>query len=105
MIDSSDGLFFSESGLENRSLFFSPLNDINIYVEDVGKEYIYEEIFERLFEGRIKLFSIFPLVERIKSYKYKRHTRHTTITENQMCLLSMGILIIYGKSESNMPPI
>lgn len=72
MIDSSDGLFFSESGLENRSLFFSPLNDINIYVEDVGKEYIYEEIFERLFEGRIKLFSIFPLGGKNKVLKVQK---------------------------------
>lgn len=61
MSEALDGLFFSEDALSNRALFLSALNDINIFVEDVGKEYEYEEIFERLFGGEITIFSIFPL--------------------------------------------
>lgn len=48
MNDNVEGLSFSREALSNRSLFLAQLNDINIYVEDVGKEYEYEEIFERL---------------------------------------------------------
>lgn len=61
MNDTIDGLQFSPEGLANRPLFLSSLNDINLFVEDVGKEYTYEEIFERLFENQISVFSIFPL--------------------------------------------
>lgn len=61
MNDIIEGLTFSEDALPNRALFLSGLNDINIYVEDVGKEYEYEEIFERLFDGTLNIFSIFPL--------------------------------------------
>lgn len=56
-----DSLTYSEDALSNRSIFLSSLNDINIFVEDVGKEYIYEEIFERLLGDRINIFCIFPL--------------------------------------------
>lgn len=61
MRDNVEGLSFSKDALLNRSLFLSRFNDINIYVEDVGKEYEYEEIFERLFESNLNIFSIFPL--------------------------------------------
>lgn len=61
MNNSIEGLAFSREALPNRDLFLSQLNDINIYVEDVGKEYEYEEIFERLFENSLRIFSIFPL--------------------------------------------
>lgn len=61
MNDNIDGLQFSSEALSNRPLFLSHLNDINLFVEDVGKEYAYEEIFERLFENQIAVFSIFPL--------------------------------------------
>ena len=40
-----DGLFYSESALLNRVLFYSDYNDINIFVEDEYKEYIYENIY------------------------------------------------------------
>lgn len=61
MSDTTNVLAYSEEALLNRSIFLSGLNDINIFVEDVGKEYIYEEIFERLFEDRVSIFCIFPL--------------------------------------------
>lgn len=54
-------LRYSIDALPNRSLFLSDLNDINIYVEDTGKEFEYEEIFERLYGETLKVFSIFPL--------------------------------------------
>lgn len=61
MNDNIDGLQFSPEALSNRPLFLSHLNEINLFVEDVGKEYAYEEIFERLFDNQIAIFSIFPL--------------------------------------------
>lgn len=61
MNDTNDILAYSEDALANRTIFLSCFNDINIFVEDEGKEYIYEEIFERLFEDRINVFCVFPL--------------------------------------------
>lgn len=61
MHNSFDNLSYSEAALSNRTLFLSNLNNINIYVEDTDKEYIYEEIFERLFENNCASFRIFPL--------------------------------------------
>lgn len=61
MNDNSDALAFSEDALSNRPLFLSSLNDINIFVEDDGKEYIYEEILERLLGDCVHIFCIFPL--------------------------------------------
>ncbi len=55
------GLFYSESALLNRVLFYSELNDVNIIVEDEYKEYIYENIFERMFGDRLKISKIFPM--------------------------------------------
>lgn len=52
---------YSENGLRNRTLFYSGNNDINIYVEDSGKEYVYEEIFKRLLGENYRIASIFPL--------------------------------------------
>lgn len=52
---------YSENGLRNRVLFYSGINDINIYVEDSGKEYLYEEIFKRLLGEKYRIVSIFPL--------------------------------------------
>jgi hypothetical protein len=49
---------FSEIALANRSLFFN--NTINIYVEDADSQYIYENIFQRLLEGKYRIESIFP---------------------------------------------
>lgn len=54
-------LEYSENGLRNRMLFYSGNNDINIYVEDSGKEYLYEEIFKRLLGESYRITSIFPL--------------------------------------------
>ncbi len=61
MNDYIEGLNYSNEGLSNRVLFLSDFNNINIYVEDIGKEYEYEDIFERLFNNEINLFSVFPL--------------------------------------------
>lgn len=61
MNDNSDALAFSEDALSSRPLFLSSLNDINIFVEDAGKEYIYEEILERLLGDCVQIFCIFPL--------------------------------------------
>lgn len=53
------GLSYSDAGLRNRSIFYR--QDINIYVEDTGKEYIYEEIFKRLLKNDYRIETILPL--------------------------------------------
>lgn len=54
-------LHYSENGLVNRLLFLSKSNEINIIVEDDGREYEYEQIFDRLFKGEITINHIFPM--------------------------------------------
>lgn len=56
-----EGLFYSEAALLNRALFYSDYNDVNIFVEDEGKEYIYEDIFQRMFDYQIKIRKILPM--------------------------------------------
>ena len=60
-MNDSETLNYSHDALANRAIFLSDLNDINIYVEDTGKEYEYEELFERLYGETMKIFCIFPL--------------------------------------------
>lgn len=43
----------------NRTLFYSEFNDINIYVEDINKEYEYETVFKRLLGDEYRISSIF----------------------------------------------
>lgn len=50
-------LKYSENALLNMDLFFN--NEINFYIEDVGKEYRYAKIFKELFNFKIE--SIFAL--------------------------------------------
>lgn len=56
-----EGLFYSESALLNRVLFYSDYNDINIFVEDEYKEFIYESIFQRMFDYKIRINKILPM--------------------------------------------
>lgn len=56
-----EGLFYSEAALLNRVLFYSDYNDVNIFVEDEGKEYIYEDIFQRMFDDQIEIRKILPM--------------------------------------------
>lgn len=53
-------LSYSEEALVARSFFYSPLNDINIFVEDNDSEYLYETIFEKLFSDKYNIVCIFP---------------------------------------------
>lgn len=56
-----DGLFYSEEALMNRVIFLSEHNDINIFVEDIDKEYEYENIFNRMFNYQININHIFAM--------------------------------------------
>ncbi len=53
-------LHYSEDALLSRVLFLASTTEINIFVEDNGKEYVYEEILERLLPNDIKINIIFP---------------------------------------------
>lgn len=54
----NEGLHFTKEAEINRYLFYADLNDINIFVEDKDREYEYETIFSRMFEGKYKIASI-----------------------------------------------
>lgn len=60
-MDSSDELMYSSEASATRSLFYQGLNDINLFVEDVGLEYEYETIFKRLLKDKYCITAIFAL--------------------------------------------
>lgn len=53
-------LTYSEEALLSRVLYLISSTELNIFVEDEGKEYEYEEIFERLLSNEIRINLIFP---------------------------------------------
>ena len=52
-------LNYSNEALLSRVLFLASSTELNIFVEDDGKEYEYEEIFERLLPDGIHINIIF----------------------------------------------
>ena len=54
-MESTDDLRYSSEAVETEYLFFCDLNDINIFVEDEGKEFEYETIFKRLLGKKYKI--------------------------------------------------
>ena len=67
-----EALEYTGEGLLNRILFFSSSNEINIFVEDRGKEFEYQNIFSRLFKNEIivkKIFAVGGKMEVEKAYR------------------------------------
>lgn len=57
----SDDLFFSPEAAATRYYFYQDLNEINLFIEDLGKEYEYETIFKRLLGSEYSIETIFAL--------------------------------------------
>lgn len=71
-MESVDDLKYSTEAVKTEYLFFCDLNDINIFVEDKGKEFEYETIFKRLLREQYKITKILGVggkVELIKSFQ------------------------------------
>ena len=60
MSEELNDLKYSDEALTTRFLFFQNLNEINLFIEDTGDEYIYETIFKRLFGNEYNIQAIFP---------------------------------------------
>lgn len=54
-------LEYTEDALINRVLLLSFTNEVNIIVEDTGKEFEYQKIFQRIFKDKYKISNIFPM--------------------------------------------
>lgn len=59
-MNESFDLNYSQDALLNRTYLYDGLNSINLYVEDVDSEYLYETIFKRLLGEAYNVKSIFP---------------------------------------------
>ena len=59
-MDGELDLRYSDEALLSRVLYLASSTKLNIFVQDYGKEYEYEEIFERLFSDELKINLIFP---------------------------------------------
>lgn len=58
VMENGDDLKYTSEAIATEYMFFCDLNNVNIFVEDSNKEYIYETIFNRLIgkEYSIKKF-------------------------------------------------
>ena len=54
-------LAYSDEGVISRYFFFEGVNKLDVFVEDVGKEYEYETILKKLLEEKYEISEIFPL--------------------------------------------
>lgn len=70
MSEGLDDLIYSAEALSTRFLYFQGLNEINLFVEDVNMEYIYETIFKRLLKDKYNIKAIFPLGGKPKVKKH-----------------------------------
>lgn len=60
-MDDINDLKYTEEASATRYLFYQDLNDINIFVEDLNMEFLYETIFKRMLEGECNIYSITSL--------------------------------------------
>ena len=70
-MENTDDLLYSSEAKTTEYLFFCDLNDINIFVEDEGKEFEYETIFKRLLGKKyriVKILGVGGKVELKKSF-------------------------------------
>lgn len=53
----------STKGKHAKAVFFHDFNDIDIYIEDtaLGSKKLYREIFSRIFDGKYRVDTVFPL--------------------------------------------
>ena len=65
----------------NRTLFYSEFNDINIYVEDINKEYEYETVFKRLLGDEYRISSIFCMGGKIGVIKAFEENKKQNIND------------------------
>lgn len=68
-MDSNDDLYYSYEASSTRYFFYQGLNDINIFVEDSGKEYEYETIFIKLLGDDFKIKTIFGVGGKLELIK------------------------------------
>lgn len=54
-------LMYSEEASATRYLFYQDLNDINIFVEDLNMEFLYETIFKRMLKDKYNIYNITSL--------------------------------------------
>ena len=62
-------LRYSDQALSVRPAFYGPYNDVTVIVEDVDKEVFYTEVFNRLFEGNIRLVRVLGLGGKLQVLK------------------------------------
>lgn len=98
-----DGLFYSESALLNRVLFYSDYNDINIFVEDEYKEFIYENIFQRMFNYKININKIYPMKGKKGVEKAFREYGHAYDGKPAIYLVDGDFDLVMGKEMISSP--
>ncbi len=69
---------FPERALPSKAIFYRSLQDIDVYVEDVGSEVFYSELLKRLMGDSLRIEKVFPLggrqqvLERAQQYTDSR---------------------------------
>lgn len=69
-MENAHELLYSSEARATEYLFFGDLNDINVFVEDEGKEFEYETIFKRLLGKKYRIVKIFGVGGKVELKKY-----------------------------------
>nr|WP_315050607.1 DUF4435 domain-containing protein [uncultured Lachnoanaerobaculum sp.] len=90
--ENKEDLKYTSEAIVTESLYFGDVNDINIYVEDEGKEYIYETIFKRLMGDKYKIEKIFGVggKEKLKKYFREIESKNQNYTKNKNIYVADG---------------
>lgn len=57
----TEDLIYSEEAKLSMVYLYDDTNDVNFFIEDAGKAYVYETIFKRLFGDLINIEKIFDV--------------------------------------------
>lgn len=60
-MDDLNDLMYSPEASATKYLFYQGLNDVNIFVEDMNMEFLYETIFKRMLKDEYNIYNISPL--------------------------------------------
>lgn len=88
----TDDLTYSSDAQITNYFFYKDLNNINVFVEDAGKEYEYETIFKRLFGKKYKITKILGVggKENLKASFHEFGTFNNDIPEIKNVFLADG---------------
>ena len=83
----ADELIYSDEASAARCMLYQDINDINIIVEDKGKEFEYETIFKRLLKDEYHIYTIFAIGGKKNVYSFYQECREKKDVRNNVYIV------------------